>query len=253
MDINKSQNPLLNKLWNIIMTKKTNLCVAADFDTLEECCKFIDEVGQDICILKTHCELFKETSTLSIPNILERLSVLSKKHNFLLFEDRKFNDHADVSKKFYSKLYVDYCDLVTIDGPDALFDAFEQVAKEKGLIRGCLALCELSYSKLRLDPREYYEVAKRHPNFCIGVIAQTLQLDVEPLMIKACPGVHLSKLKSESGAQNWNHPTKIMQQGADILIVGRGIIAAPSDQRKSLALEYKTLGFKALVDKYQLV
>lgn len=251
MNQNKFENQLLEKLWNIIKIKQTNLCIAADFDTLEECCKFVDEIGQDICILKTHCELFKESVNQSIQSILKRLSDLAKKHNFLLFEDRKFNDHADVSKKFYSNLYVDYCDIVTLDGPDALYDAFEQVSKEKGLVRGCFALCELSYSKLRLNPREYYEVAKRHPSFCIGVIAQTLNLDNEPFMIKACPGVHLSKSKSESGAQNWNHPTKIMQQGADILIVGRGIIAATSDQRKSLALEYKNLGFKALMERYK--
>lgn len=240
------QIPVIKKLLKIMIDKKTNLCVAADFKTFEEVLKFIEIAGKHIAMLKTHCEWYKG------PDVSKHLSILYEKkrqHNFLLFEDRKFFDGGEVVKTAYQAHYAPYADLVTVVPlGDGMFRAIESSIKELNLPedepRGCLAVCELSFAGAPSDCcQKYFEIAERNAGVCAGIIAQTLNCSNRS-MIKATPGIRIDK-SSDGINQQWKHPRDALDNGADILIVGRGIISFPEGQWEEKLIEYKNLGFSA--------
>lgn len=252
--LNEARNPLLKGLFEIIIEKKSNLCVAANFKNIQETLDFIDLVGNDICILKTQCEKLGGNLEQNLISLYEK----KKQYNFLLFEDRKFCDGADTVEEIYSAMYVKYVDIVTVMGMcgDHMYKAIERVVKSTQLPadehRGCLAVCEVSFSDwLPIDSKRCLQTAMNNLDICIGVIAQGLQVPDDVMMIKATPGVHLVEGKSATN-QQWNHPRDVVERGADVIIVGRGIIAAPKSEAKDLARRYKDLAFEAYSAKYSL-
>lgn len=86
------------KLLQTISSKKSNLCVSADVDTADELIHLADQLGPYICCLKTHIDIIQDY-TPELTNTLKRLAV---KHDFLIFEDRKFADIGATVKKQYS-------------------------------------------------------------------------------------------------------------------------------------------------------
>jgi len=230
--------------------KRSNLCVAANFSSIQETVEFIDQVGKYICILKTQCERFKGDPE-------ENLRILYNKkreHKFLLFEDRKFYDGMETIKSIYAEKYVKYVDLVTVVPicGDGVFKAIESAVSEVDLPedehRGCLAVCEVSFDGfIPVDPTKLLEVAERNSKICVGIIAQKLRIPNGRQMIKATPGVHISETKDGQN-QKWKHPVEVISDGADIVIVGRGIVGAPRDDIGRITQLYKEVAYKAYCD-----
>ena len=54
------KHPIAQKLAEIIQTKKTRLCVAADLTKAKAVLDLIDEVSEHICILKTHIDIIED-------------------------------------------------------------------------------------------------------------------------------------------------------------------------------------------------
>ena len=92
-------NETARKLYGIMQSKQSNLCVAADFNNFNELIKSADDLGPHICMLKTHIDILND---FSLDNI-QKLKNLSLKHNFLIFEDRKFADIGNTVKSQHTE------------------------------------------------------------------------------------------------------------------------------------------------------
>lgn len=80
--------PLAAHLLQLITIKQSNLCVSADVCSTASLLQLADEVGDSICVLKTHADIVDDWSERTV----RELKKLSGQKGFLLFEDRKFGD-----------------------------------------------------------------------------------------------------------------------------------------------------------------
>ncbi|KAF2469771.1 orotidine-5'-phosphate decarboxylase [Lindgomyces ingoldianus] len=96
-----SIGPLAQYLLRLISIKKTNLCLSADVETSAELIALADEVGDSICILKTHCDIVTDWTERTA----KALRTLAQKKYFVIFEDRKFADIGGTVQKQYTSGY----------------------------------------------------------------------------------------------------------------------------------------------------
>ena len=82
------EHPLKAYLYHLIAVKKTNLCVSADVNSTSALLKLAEDVGDHICVLKTHADVIDDFCDRTIRGLVE---IATRKH-FLIFEDRKFGD-----------------------------------------------------------------------------------------------------------------------------------------------------------------
>lgn len=80
--------PLTSYLLHLISIKRSPLCVSADVHTTSALLRLAEEVGDYICVLKTHADIIDDFSERTIKGLNE----ISRRKQFLLFEDRKFGD-----------------------------------------------------------------------------------------------------------------------------------------------------------------
>src|SRR5690349_2165731 len=81
-------HPLARRLLSIIASKKTNLALSVDVTNCADVLKLAEICGPHICLIKTHVDILTDFTT----DFTKQLVALSEKHNFLIFEDRKFAD-----------------------------------------------------------------------------------------------------------------------------------------------------------------
>ena len=224
--IELANNPTAKKLFQLIGEKQTNLCLAADLTDWNELLKLIEAVGSEICVLKTHIDIIT-----NLPDdFAQILTGLKEKHNFLIFEDRKFADIGNTVKMQYAQgIYkiVDWADIVNchvVPGP-GIIEGLREVGLPKG--RALLLLAEMS-SKGNLATGDYTQKAvtwaKQYDDFVIGFIG-IKKLTDDPKFITMTPGVQLAEGKDNLG-QQYNTPENAIKNGSDIIIVGRGIYQA---------------------------
>lgn len=78
------KHPVAARLFDIMMSKQSNLCVAADVSTLDEVIKVAETLGPKIVALKLHVDIFEDFTEDKV----KRLKDVSRAHDFLIMEDR---------------------------------------------------------------------------------------------------------------------------------------------------------------------
>ncbi len=238
------KNLLAKKLLKLMDDKKTNLALSADVTQSEKLLALADTIGPEICVLKTHVDILEDFNE----KFLIELRKIADKHQFLIFEDRKFADIGNTVKHQYQNgIYqiAEWADIINayiLPGP-GIIKGLAEVGLKKN--RGLLLIAELSSEGNFTDAiyaEKTLEMAEQFPEFVFGFISQH-KLNDDPQWIYMTPGVNLATENDSLGQQYVTPDKAIKENGADIIIVGRGIIAAknPLDE----ARKYREAGWRA--------
>ncbi|KAK3867549.1 hypothetical protein Pcinc_027005 [Petrolisthes cinctipes] len=246
--ISTTNHPLSRRLFKIMLRKKTNLCVAADVATSQQLLSLADQLGPHICLLKTHVDLMSDFTL----DTTQELKELAEKHNFLLFEDRKFGDIGNTVAKQYSggaHKVVEWAHLVTahaLPGPGVI-EGLASAAQDQE--RGCVLVSQMS-SVGALTSQEYVNgcsrLAENHTYFVVGFVSQS-SVSGDSRFILFTPGVQLDKSVDNLGQQYVTPRAAVLERGADIIIVGRGITQASDPV--ATAITYKQQAFSAYEER----
>ncbi|TPX33502.1 orotidine-5'-phosphate decarboxylase [Synchytrium microbalum] len=232
-------NPLSKRLLTLMDDKRTNLCIAADVTTKKELLQLADAAGPGICILKTHIDIIQDFDA----SLITELTELATKHNFLIFEDRKFADIGNTSHlQFTSGIYriSQWAHLITahaVPGPGILTGL-----SQSNSTTGCLLLAEMSpVGTLATGhyTRQAIAMAHKFPDFVVGFIAMSrydgiieelkaskeVEENVGSDFLYMTPGVDLAAGGDKMGQVYKTPRNVIVERGSDVIIVGRGIYA----------------------------
>ncbi|KAE8307733.1 humps family-domain-containing protein [Aspergillus transmontanensis] len=239
----KHPNALVKKLFEVAEAKKTNVTVSADVTTTKELLDLADRLGPYIAVIKTHIDILSDFSEETITG----LKALAEKHNFLIFEDRKFIDIGNTVQKQYHGgtlrisewAHIINCSILPGEG---IVEALAQTASAEdfpyGSERGLLILAEMT-SKGSLATGQYttssVDYARKYKKFVMGFVSTRhlgeVQSEVsspseEEDFVVFTTGVNLSS-KGDKLGQQYQTPESAVGRGADFIIAGRGIYAAP--------------------------
>lgn len=229
-------SPVAQRLLRLMDDKRTNLCASVDVTTTAEFLELIDKLGPYICLVKTHVDILDD---FTYSGTVEPLIALAKKHNFMIFEDRKFADIGNTVKHQYSHgVYkiAQWADITNAHGitGTGVVSGLKAAALETTLEpRGLLMLAELS-SKGSLAHGEYtagtVEIAKSDKEFVIGFIAQRDMGGREEGFdwLIMTPGVGLDDTGDALG-QQYRTVDQVVSTGTDVIIVGRGLFGKGRD------------------------
>ena len=250
-------SPVAQRLFRLMELKKTNLCASIDVDTTKEFLELIDKLGPYVCLIKTHIDIIND---FSYESTIEPLLELSRKHQFMIFEDRKFADIGNTVKKQYiGGVYKisSWADITNAHGVtgNGVVEGLKQGAKETTTNqepRGLLMLAELS-SVGSLAYGEYsqktVEIAKSDKEFVIGFIAQRDMGGQEEGFdwLIMTPGVGLDD-KGDGLGQQYRTVDEVVSTGTDIIIVGRGLFGKGRDPDIE-GKRYREAGWNAYLKK----
>jgi len=246
-------NEIAKNLFMLMHQKHTNLCVSADLTSCSDVLSLAEAVGPYICLLKTHVDILKDFSL----DFIRKLQEIAKRHNFFLFEDRKFADIGNTVRNQYAYgIYniVNWAHITNahlLSGP-AVIEGLKACVP-KGGKKGLLLLTEMS-SKGNLLSNEFkikgMQWADEHKDFVIGFICQGAMDQKHPHLIHMTPGINLERSGDALG-QQYNTPSAVITERlSDIIIVGRGVYKA--ENHAAAAQQYREAGWKAYEHRLKL-
>ncbi|XP_034113456.1 uridine 5'-monophosphate synthase [Drosophila albomicans] len=252
---NLAKSSIAKRLFNLMATKQTNLCLAADLTKSDEILAIADKCGPYICLLKTHVDIVEDFSESFVSN----LQALATRHNFLIMEDRKFVDIGNTVSLQYSKgVYKisNWADLVTahtlpgrsiVQGLKAALDGDDAVKE-----RGVFLLAEMSSSGNLIDDK-YKENSNKiategsNVDFVAGIVCQSANCFSFPGLLQLTPGIKIDESVDKLGQQYQSPENAVKERGADIGVVGRGILQATNVEQA--AINYRDRLWAAYTDR----
>ncbi len=215
-----------------------------------------------MAVLKTHVDLIHDFGAATV----DGLKMLSKKHNFMIFEDRKFIDIGNTVQKQYhggALRISDFADIVNVSilGGEGIVEALSQVITAPEFPypkqRAFIILADMT-SKGSLATGYYtqrsVELARSYNESFIGFIAMKSLADIKST-VPASPtedflifttGIN-QVTKGDKLGQQYKTPTEAIQGGADFIITGRGVYAAADPV--TAAQSYRDEGWKAYLER----
>jgi len=240
----RCSHPLSQQLFHLMAEKQTNLAVAADLTVKQQVLDLADQIGPEICLFKTHVDIIADFDE----DFTQQLQALAEQHNFLIFEDRKFADIGNtVALQYGAGIYhiADWAHITNahiVPGP-GIIAGLKKIGQPKG--NGLLLLAQMS-STGTMAKGDYTKttvaLAEEYQDFVIGFICQQRLTD-QPQFIHMTPGVKLAAGGDDLGQQYITPHKAIVEQGNDIIIVGRGIYHADSPLTE--AKRYRKAGWDA--------
>jgi len=220
-------SPIAKRLFELLDEKKTNLALSADVTHAEKLLELAEKMGPEICILKTHIDIINDFT----PDLTRALHKIAHQHQFLIFEDRKFADIGHTVKHQYAGgMYhiVDWADITNAHSlpGTGIIKGLAEVGRKKN--RGLVLLAEMSSAGHLMDAhymQATLKMAEQFADFVIGFITQHA-LSTDPHWINMTPGVKLEDGGDLLGQQYITPAKAILENGTDIVIVGRGILTA---------------------------
>lgn len=235
-----TRHPTAQKLFKLMEDKKTNLCVALDVTEQSKLLELADELGPDLCVLKTHVDILGDYRS----DFGEKLKKIAQKHHFMIFEDRKFADIGQtVSHQYRGGIYriADWADIINahiVPGPGII----------EGLKGSSLLLLAEMSSQGTVAKGAYTKKAvamgEKYAETVMGFISLR-KISHNPSMIHFTPGVKLKAGKDALGQKYRTLDEILIKNHSDIMIVGRDI--TNSDNPKKQASLYREKGWKAYV------
>jgi uridine monophosphate synthetase len=248
-------NPLATYLWDIVIKKQTNLCLSIDVTNSSEILPLIELVGDHICLLKIHYDIFPYNEMITISS---KINKLAEEKNFLILNDRKYADigsviqrQIDIEQKSFGNFHAVTAHSLfgneSLNGlTDSKVDIF-LVAQSSSLNN----LISDNYSKKTIKNGHLAKV----PGF---ICQNRIELDNNynhnqytynpENFLHLTPGVNLN-LSADKLGQMYRTPEEaIVRDKCDIIIVGRGIYA--SSNIEDTIKQYKTEGWYALIKRY---
>ncbi|KAF8605262.1 orotidine-5'-monophosphate decarboxylase [Ceratobasidium sp. AG-I] len=220
------ENPTARRMLEIMVRKKTNLCVSVDVTTKASLLRIVDAAGPSVCVVKTHIDIVEDFDQ----DLVEKLQQLSDKHDFLIFEDRKFADIGNTVTLQYARgihhiaSWSHLTNAHIVAGPGTITGL---AAAGQPLGRALLLLAEMS-SAGALTTGSYtstaVSMARANRGFVVGYIAMSRKsVASEEDFLILTPGVGLD-MKGDGMGQQYRTPREVvLDSGCDVIIVGRGI------------------------------
>ncbi|CDF34033.1 unnamed protein product [Chondrus crispus] len=247
----KVKNVTGRRLLELMEAKKSNLAVAADVTTKAQLLELAEAVGPEICMLKTHADIIADWDEGTGPALAE----IAKRHQFLLFEDRKFADigstvHHQVSGGLHSiSKWAHVINAHSMPGPGIISGLKKAVAEtdsEMAKSLGLLLLAEMSSegnlaTALPGYTQKTIEMAEAEKEFVFGFISTGRVAGDD--FVYLTPGVKKSAGGDGLG-QQYNTPEKVIgEKESDVIIVGRGVYQADNPAKEAKA--YREAGWRA--------
>jgi len=196
-------------------------------------------------MLKTHVDIVEDFDA----DFIAKLKEVATKHNFLIFEDRKFADIGSVAQlQLAGGVYhiSEWAHIVTVHAVAGA--ASVDALKEKGV--AVLLIAEMS-SEGTLATGDYtqavLQIGEKYKDTVIGFISTKRFDPVDSSLLFCTPGVQFNE-KGDGLGQQYQSPNDVVgTKYSDVIIVGRGIYTA-SDP-KAEAIKYQEAAWKSYVDR----
>ena len=227
-------NNLGIKISNLILKKKSNLCLSLDVINKELFLKILEETAQYICILKTHINTVNDFDYEFILKILE----IQEKYEFFIMEDGKF---SDIGNTFRNQLTEgifkinNWADCITCHGiaGESILKEYKDIQNDNIFPKGIFLVGQMSNKGNLIDESYTNNIIKlaKFNDTIIGFITQKNLNIPNKNYLYLTPGVSLQNKEDNKDQQYRTIEQAIIRDNCDIIIVGRGIINSENPQK----------------------